>query len=101
MGKLNNKIAIVLGAAGRENMGQHIARRFADEGAMVVVAGRHLDELMRLADEIGGAAFSCDITKRAEIEKLAVFTKQKFGQINVALNATGWGLLKPFLETIR
>ena len=43
--KLEGKVAIVLGAAGRDNMGQTIARRFADEGAKVVVAGRKLDEL--------------------------------------------------------
>ena len=99
MGKLNNKVAIVLGAAGRDNMGQHIARRFADERAKVVVAGRHLDELARFADVIGGAACACDITKRSDIEELAGFAKQKYGHIDIALNATGWGLLKPFLET--
>ena len=37
--KLEGKVAIVLGAAGRDNMGQTIARRFADEGAKVVEEG--------------------------------------------------------------
>ena len=45
MGRLNGKCAVVLGAAGRDNMGQVIARRFTAEGAKVLVAGRHLDEL--------------------------------------------------------
>ena len=68
--KLEGKVAIVLGAAGRDNMGQVIAKRFADEGARVVVAGRHLDELNRFAATIGGAARTCDITKKSEVELL-------------------------------
>lgn len=99
MAVLKGKTAIVLGAAGRDNMGQHIAARFAREGASVVVAGRHMEELDRFAKSIGGDAFQCDITKRADIEALAAFAKQRFGRIDVALNATGWGLLKAFLDT--
>lgn len=99
MGVLEGKAAIVLGAAGRDNMGQHIAARFARDGAKVVVAGRHMDELKRFAAEIGGAACACDITRRSDIEALAAFTRRHYGHIDIAVNATGWGLLKPFLET--
>ncbi|MET0545345.1 MAG: NAD(P)-binding domain-containing protein, partial [Caulobacterales bacterium] len=49
MARLKDKAALVLGAAGKGNMGQVIARRLADEGAKVVVAGRHEDELASLA----------------------------------------------------
>jgi 2-hydroxycyclohexanecarboxyl-CoA dehydrogenase len=55
MGRLNGKMAVVLGTAGRDNMGQLIAQRFRDEGAQVVVSGRHLNELERFAAEIQGA----------------------------------------------
>lgn len=99
MGRLEGKGAIVIGAANRDNMGQVIARRFAAEGATVVVAGRKLDELQRLADEIGGHATTCDITDRAQVFALASFAREKLGHVDIALNATGWGLLKPFLET--
>lgn len=99
MGRLEGKGAIVIGAANRDNMGQVIARRFAAEGATVVVAGRKRDELERLADEIGGHATICDITDRAQVFALADFAKEKLGHVDIALNATGWGLLKPFLET--
>lgn len=60
MGRLAGKAAVVLGAAGRGNMGQVIARRFRDEGAHVTVAGRKMDELERFAAEIGGHALPCD-----------------------------------------
>ncbi len=99
MPQLKDKIAIVLGAAGHDNMGQHIAARFAREGAKVVVAGRHMDELQRFAKTIDGAACACDITKKADVEALAAFTKKKYGHIDIAVNATGWGLLAGYLET--
>lgn len=96
---LQGKVAIVLGAAGRDNMGQQIARRFTAEGARVVVAGRHEDELKRFAAEIGGAAKTCDITSKSEVTALAAFARDWGGHVDIAVNATGWGLLKPFLET--
>jgi NAD(P)-dependent dehydrogenase (short-subunit alcohol dehydrogenase family) len=99
MATLKGKVAVVLGAAGKGNMAQHIAQRFAQEGAKVVVAGRHEDELQRFAKTIGGAAARCDITVKADLDKLADFAKRTYGGIDIGLNATGWGLLKPFLET--
>lgn len=97
--KLEGKVAIVLGAAGKDNMGQVIARRFTDEGARVVVAGRKLDELDRFARTIGGAAYQCDITNKDEVAALFAFAKDWGGHVDIAVNATGWGLLKGFTET--
>jgi len=98
MPQLQNKVAIVLGAAGRDNMAQHIAARFAKEGAKVVVGGRNLEELERFAKTIDGAACACDITSKPELERLVAFTKGRFGHVDIAVNATGWGFLSPFLE---
>jgi len=99
MQRLKDKVAVVLGAAGRDNMGQEIARRFASEGARVVVAGRHGDELERFAATISGAAMVCDITRQDQLQSLAAYVKDWGGSLDIAVNATGWGLLKPFLET--
>ena len=98
MGRLEGKGAVVLGAAGRDNMGQVIARRFAEEGATVLVAGRKQDELARFADEIGGHWATCDITRRDDVFALAETAKARLGNVQIGVNATGWGLLKPFLE---
>ena len=65
-GKLNNKVALILGAAGKDNMGQVMARRFAQEGAKIVVAGRNEDSLKEISSEVGGDYAVCDITKRCE-----------------------------------
>lgn len=99
MTRLQGKTAVVLGAAGRDNMGQEIARRFAEEGARVVVAGRHEDELARFAASIGGTHKVCDITSKVDLRALVAHAKDWGGSLDVAVNATGWGLLKPFLDT--
>jgi NAD(P)-dependent dehydrogenase (short-subunit alcohol dehydrogenase family) len=99
MGCLNGKVALILGAAGKDNMGQVIARRFAAEGARVMVAGRKAGPLTALAAEIGGAWALCDITQKADVDALVDQTVKQFGRVDIGINATGWGLLKPFLET--
>ncbi|MBB4632395.1 SDR family oxidoreductase [Sphingosinicella soli] len=99
MGMLDGKVAVVIGAAGRDNMGQVIARRFAGEGAKVVVAGRDEAALAEIAEEIGGIGVRCDITSESDLAALADAAVERFGHLDIALNATGWGLLKPFLET--
>jgi 2-hydroxycyclohexanecarboxyl-CoA dehydrogenase len=97
-GRLAGKGALVLGAGNRDNMAQGIARRFVDEGARVIVAGRKKDELERFAVEIGGEAMTCDITNRDQVFALAAGAREKLGQLDVAVNSTGWGLIKPFLD---
>lgn len=80
-------------------MGQCIARRFAKEGAKVAVAGRNEDELNRIVAEIGGQAILCDFSDHDSIKSMVATAKSMDGGLDIAVNATGWGLLKPFLET--
>ena len=96
---LKDKVAIVLGAAGTGNMGQVIARMLAAKGATVVVGGRGRDRMDGIAKEIGGAAFECDITNKTQVDAIASFTKGKYGKVDIGVNATGWGLLRPFEDT--
>lgn len=98
-GRLAGKRAVVLGAAGRDNMAQAIAQRFHQEGARVVVAGRHLDELQRFAAIIDGHAVVADITVQADLAALAQRAVATLGGVDIAVNATGWGLMSPFLAT--
>ena len=99
MGQLDNKVAIVLGAAGVDNMGQAIARRFAREGAKVVVAGRHEAPLAALAQEIGGAFALVDITRKSEVDAAADLAVKRFGKLDIGVNAIGWGLMKQTEDT--
>ena len=101
MAQLDGKVAVVIGAAGRGNMGQVIARAFAGQGAQLVVAGRDAAQLGEFADEIGGQAIVCDICSEEDLKRLADTAVDRFGGLDIALNATGWGLLKPFLDTTK
>ena len=98
MARIEDKVAIILGAAGDGNMGQVIARRFAAEGARVIVAGRQEAALKTLAAELHGDYFVCDITKRADVDGLARFVAERTGRIDVALNCTGWAPMTKLLD---
>jgi 2-hydroxycyclohexanecarboxyl-CoA dehydrogenase len=99
MGRLEGRSAVILGAAGRDNMGQVMARTFAREGARVMVAGRNEAALRAIATEVGGRHATCDITKKADVEALATAAVGAFGKVDVAVNCTGWGLMAKLLET--
>lgn len=101
MGRLDGKNAIVLGASSDGNMGQVMARRFMDEGAQVLVSGRKAEVLEAFADETGCSWAPCDLTDEASIATLAETAVAQMGGIDIAVNATGWGLLKPFLDNTR
>src|SRR6478609_9385504 len=79
MGRLDGKVAVVLGAAAKDNMGQVMARRFAAEGASVVVGGRQADTLAALAAELHGKHALCDITQKADVEALAKVATDTYG----------------------
>jgi NAD(P)-dependent dehydrogenase (short-subunit alcohol dehydrogenase family) len=98
MARLAGKKAVILGAGSKDNMGQTIARRFAKEGAEVMVAGRKEEVLRPLAEEIGGHWQVCDITDHAQVDALANAAADRMGRVDAAINTTGWGLLKPFTE---
>jgi NAD(P)-dependent dehydrogenase (short-subunit alcohol dehydrogenase family) len=102
MSSLEGKVAVVVGAAGRGNMAQTIARRLAAEGARLVVAGRDVAPLAELAEELDGLAVpDCDLTSETDLAALTAAAVERFGGVDIAVNATGWGLLKPFLETTK
>jgi NAD(P)-dependent dehydrogenase (short-subunit alcohol dehydrogenase family) len=101
MGRLAGKRAVILGASSPGNMGQHIARRFLAEGATVLVSGRKADVIEAFAGEADCAWLACDLTDEASVAALADGAVAQLGGIDIAVNATGWGLLKPFLENSR
>ena len=99
MPRLQGKRAVVLGASSPDNMGQHIAKRFLDEGAAVLVSGRKESVLADFAMQHDCEWACCDLTDQASVDAFAGEAGQKLGGIDIAINATGWGLLKPFLDT--
>ena len=97
--RLEGKVALVAGAAGTANMGQKIAERLGQEGCKVVVTGRHEEPLRAIAEQIGGSYILMDITSKADVDAAADFAVKTYGKLDVGVNATGWGLMKPTHET--
>ncbi len=89
MGKLSGKIAIVTG--GNSGIGLATAKLFAAEGARVVITGRREAELEAAVAEIGHGALGIrgDVSKLADLDKLYVEVKQKFGRIDVLFANAG------------
>jgi len=97
-----NEVAIVTGAG--RGIGSQIARRFAAEGASVVVADIDEDIARRTTDEItaaGGTALASqvNIANEPDNERLVTKTIEWFGKLGILVNNAGIGLNKPFLAT--
>ena len=60
---------LVTGATG--GLGQAIVRAFAAHDAHLILTGRRSDVLDRLAAEVGGRAIGCDLSDRAQVERLS------------------------------
>ncbi len=82
---LKNKIALVTGAG--RGIGAVVARRFAEEGAKVIVHYRNSREPAEaLASEIGGIALQADLTDALATEAMVADALSHFGRIDVLVN---------------
>lgn len=91
-GLFAGRTAIVTG--GGTGIGREIACRFAELGARVVVAGRHMETLAETAASIAAAGGTClphpaDIRDVAQVEALVAATLQSYGRIDFLINNAG------------
>lgn len=87
--RLKGKVAVVLGASAEAGTGWAIAEQFASEGAKVVVAARREAPLQKLAQRIGGVAQGCDVADGESVAELARVAVERFGTLDIAINAAG------------
>ena len=92
--RLSGKAAIVTGAS--RGIGEAIARRFAAEGARVLLAARDVAAIERIARELtaqNAEAFPivCDVTKETSILDVVAEAVRRFGGIDVLVNNAGLG----------
>ena len=89
--RLENKITVITGAT--SGIGEATARRFIEEGATVVLAGRSEEKGEALAKELGERAVfkRTDIMSEDDIAALVDFTVEKFGRLDCLFNNAGAG----------
>ncbi len=89
MARLDGKVAIITGAS--SGIGEAAARRFAAEGAKLVLAARRPAELERVTDELGGetAFLAGDVRDEAYAEALVALAVERFGGLDIAFNNAG------------
>lgn len=85
--RLDGKLAIITG--GGSGIGEATAQVFADAGATVVVTGRRLEPLEKVAAKVGGHAIQCDVSQQSDV--IAMFDKARTitGRVDVLVNNAG------------
>ncbi len=102
MGKFDDKVALVTGAA--SGIGRASAQAFAREGASVIVADIQFDagrETVNLIEEAGGEAkfIEADVSKATQAEALVAGATKAWGRLDYAHNNAGvLGTAKPTHE---
>ncbi len=88
--RLKDKVAIITGAA--SGFGEGMARRFAEEGAKVVVADLNAKGAERVASEIGKSAIwtQTDVSQKSEFDEMVGATTKAFGRIDIMVNNAGY-----------
>lgn len=85
---LKGKVAVITGAA--SGIGRATALRFAREGAAgIVVADLNAEGLKPVANETGGLAVTCDVSKESDIQRLVREAEARYGSIDVYFSNAG------------
>ena len=92
MPRLSNKVAIITGAA--QGIGFATAKKFASEGAKVVLVDMNEESLINAQSELKQAGFESDIvvvnvTDREQVDNLISKVKADHGRIDILVNNAG------------
>ncbi len=87
MGRLDNKVAVITGAA--SGIGRATARRFAAEGASVVVADFDDTAGPQVAKEVGGLFVQVNVADEKSVVAMYDKTAEVYGGIDVLFNNAG------------
>jgi NADP-dependent 3-hydroxy acid dehydrogenase YdfG len=90
--------SVVVITGGGRGIGRATGAAFAAHGASVCLADLDLPAAHEAAAEVGGAAFSVDVTSRASFERCINEVIDQFGHIDVLVNNAGVMPLGGFLD---
>jgi short-subunit dehydrogenase len=94
--QLSDAVVLITGASA--GIGAAVARRFASEGARVLVHGRHPERTRDVAREVGGTMLVADLATSEGRQRLAAQAQTVFGQVDVLVNNAGIGWSGPLSE---
>ena len=86
-GKLEGKVGVITG--GCSGIGLATARKFAAEGAKVVIGDLDVTNGPRIAEELGGSFIKTNVALQADVEAMFAHAKATFGRIDIAFNNAG------------
>ena len=86
-GRIDGKVAVITG--GCSGIGLATVRRFAEEGAKVVIGD--LDEAngTRIAEEVDGTFVRVDVVSKEDVDALFRTAKETYGCVDIAFNNAG------------
>ncbi|CAM3384726.1 SDR family NAD(P)-dependent oxidoreductase [Marinicrinis lubricantis] len=99
---LANQVALITGSG--RGIGAAIARRFAAEGASIVVSSRTAEQIEEQAAHIRQAysvpvlAVPCDVSDPAQVQAMVEQVIQHFGKIDILVNCAGITMVSPSEE---
>ncbi len=79
-------------------IGYELARQFAEEGHDILALSRNPEPVLAIGHE-KISAFSFDLEKESDLQKLDDFVNSKWQNVDILINNAGRLLNKPFLET--
>jgi glucose 1-dehydrogenase len=85
--RLHGKRAVVTGAA--QGIGRAIAAAFVTEGAQVLLADVDAEGVARTAADLGQQAFTADLSRKSEIERLFAQVSEQWGSLDILVNNAG------------
>lgn len=99
--RFTNKTIIVTGGAG--GIGLAIAKRFASEGANIVLADINMEHLQKAADtlQLNAATIwlsQCDVSNEQQVEATVKGATEHFGSLDIVVNNAGLMIFKKLEE---
>ena len=86
-----SRIVLITGAS--SGYGKATAKAFKDNGDTVIMTARNIEKLEEAQKEVkGDMAFSMDVTKPEDWERVAKIIKDKYGRIDILVNNAGGGV---------